>query len=778
MIHQKDGGQVGQTISHYKIIEKLGAGGMGIVYKAEDTKLRRQVALKFLPTELTSDPDAKERFVHEAQAASALNHPNICSIHAIGEYEGRQFIDMEFVEGKTLTALLREKELSLNDVLEMAIQIGEGLNAAHKKGIIHRDIKPDNIMLADDGPVKIMDFGLAKLGGASKLTKTHSTLGTLFYMSPEQVQGLEVDQRTDIFSLGAVLYEMVAGRRPFRGEHEAAVIYSILNESPEPMARYRANVPDALSRVVEKALLKDRDHRYQHVDDMIADIKSIKLILAPGSHQVETKPQIRKRKRLALYGGVIFLLAAALLTVLNLIPKHAVTIDSIAVLPLENLSHDPEQEYFSDGMTEALITELSQISALKKVISRTSVMVYKGARKPLPEIAHELNVSAIVEGSILRAGTKVRVSVQLIDASADKHLWAKNYEREMKDILALQGEVAQAIAREINLTLTPKDETRLRSARQIDPKAHERYLKGRYFWNKRTGKDLQKAAECFSDAICIDSGYALAYSGLADCYNLLPFYGDMRPKEAYPKARAAVLRAISIDSTLAEAATSLAYYLFSYEWNWREAELEFKRAIELNPRYATAHHWYSVFLSSMKRFTEGLQEIQKAQELDPLSLIVNANYGDILFRAHRYDDAILQYRKTLEIDSTFSPAITGLAETYFQKHMYREALAIYPDWMRWLGKIPILVALGRTEEARDILSEVVKESQRTYFRNDAIAVAYLGIGDVENALDFLEKGVQEREPQLPEDLNVNPYWDLLRKNPRFIALLKVIGFEN
>ncbi len=769
---------IGQTISHYKILEKLGEGGMGVVYKAHDTKLDRDVALKFLPSDLSSSSEERSRFIHEAKAASALNHPNICSIHAIGEFEGRQFIDMEFVEGKTLTALLREKELSLNDILDMVIQIGEGLKAAHKKGIIHRDIKPDNIMLADDGPAKIMDFGLAKLGGASKLTKTHSTLGTLFYMSPEQVQGLEVDQRSDIFSLGAVLYEMVAGRRPFRGEHEAAVIYSILNESPEPMVRYKANVPDALGRVVEKALSKDRDHRYQHVDDMIADIKSIKLMLTAGSHQLETQPQIRKRKRLFLYSGVVFLLAAALLTALYLIPKHVPPIDSIAVLPLENLSHDPEQEYFSDGMTEALITELSQISALKKVISRTSVMVYKGVRKPLPQIAHELNVAAIVEGSILRAGTKVRVSVQLIDASADKHLWAKNYEREMKDVLALQGEVAQAIAREINITLTPKDETRLRSARQIDPQAHERYLKGRYFWNKRSGEDLGKAAVCFLEAIRIDSGYALAYSGLADCYNLLPFYGDMRPKDAYPKARVAALRTIAIDSTLAEAATSLAYYLFSYEWNWREAEHEFKRAIELNPLYATAHHWYGIFLCSMKRFNEGLQEIQKAEELDPLSLIINANYGDILYRARRYDDAILQYRKTLEIDSTFGVAIAGLADTYLQKHMYKEALEMFSNWKWWGGKIPILVALGRREEARDILSKIVKESQRTYFRNDVVAVAYLGIGDDEKALDFLEKGAQEREPQLSEDLDVNPYWDPLRKNPRFIALLKLIGFEN
>jgi serine/threonine protein kinase len=453
---------IGQTISHYRILEKLGEGGMGILYKAEDTKLKRIVALKFLPPDITKNIEAKERFMHEAQAASALNHPNICNIHTIEEVEGQQFIDMEFVEGETLkesiviglpanlsAKVLQSRtsagvpqngaqagHLSLEKCLSIAIQIGEGLNAAHKKNIIHRDIKPDNIMITDEGLVKIMDFGLAKLKGTSKLTKTHSTLGTLPYMSPEQVRGEEVDQRTDIFSFGAVLYEMITSHRPFGGEHEAAIIYSLANETPEPLARYKTNVPDELQRIVDKALSKDRGERYQHVDDMISDLRRVQHTISGG-----IPSPIKKSKVQWIVVAIVLILVAV--GIYLFYPKSVPTpmsSKSVAVLPFKNLSDSKEDEYFSDGITDDIIAQLSKISDLK-VISRTSVMQYKGISKNIRDIGKELDVATVLEGSVRRSGNQIRIVAQLIDAHNEGHLWADTYDKEMTQIFAIQSDV-------------------------------------------------------------------------------------------------------------------------------------------------------------------------------------------------------------------------------------------------------------------------------------------------------------------------------------------------
>jgi len=481
---------IGQVISHYKILEKLGEGGMGIVYKAHDTKLDRDVALKFLPTNLTTDPAARERFIHEAKAASALSHPNICGIHAIEEFEQQHFIDMEFLEGKTLGELLKEKELSLKEIVGIVLQIAQGLNAAHKKGIVHRDIKPDNIMVTSERLVKIMDFGLAKLKGSSKLTRTHSTLGTLSYMSPEQACGEEIDQRTDIFSLGAVLYEMVTGRQPFKGEHEAAIMYSVMNETPDPLARYKTDVPDELQRVIDKALAKEREKRYQHVDEMEADLRSVIPTLSSNIKSVTRRSKV-------LWVVAASVIAIAVLSIYFFYPKSGPTSansKTIAVLPFNNMNGNQEDEYFSDGIMEDILTQLSKIADLN-VISRTTMMQYKSTKKSLKEIGKELNAGVVLEGSVRHSGNRIRISSQLIDAEADRHIWAETYDREMKDVFVIQSDVAKQIAAALQARLSPGEKERIEKKQTENTEAYQIYLKGRFYWNKRTAVDMQKAIE-------------------------------------------------------------------------------------------------------------------------------------------------------------------------------------------------------------------------------------------------------------------------------------------
>ena len=773
----------GQTISHYRILEKLGEGGMGVVYKAQDTKLDRIVALKFLPRHLLCDSEAKTRFENEAKAASALNQTNITTIYEINEVEGECFICMEYVEGKSVKELIEEKTLSIEEVLKIAIQIAEGLNAAHKKDIVHRDIKSDNIMLTHEGLVKIMDFGLAKLKGVSKLTKTGSTLGTMQYMSPEQAQGIEVDQRSDIFSFGVVLYEMITGQLPFKGEHEAAVIYSILNETPEPLARYKAGVPGELQRVVDKTLAKNRDERYQHVDEMIADLKSIrrKLETTPTIHE-PGKPKRLKKRSVYVYVSFAFLIIILILIKIFFFTSSREPIDSLAVLPLQNLSGDVNQEYFSDGMTEALITELQKIKSLR-VISRTSVMQYKKVQKLLPQIAKELNVKAVVEGSVSREGDIVRINVQLIQASPEKHLWADNFDRTMKNILALQSEVAQAIAREVKAVVTPEEQRRMESSRSVNPEAYEAYLKGRFYWNKRRGDDLKTAIEYFNQAIEKDPNYALAYAGLASTYVILPEYSGLPPKEIMPKAEAAAKKALEFNATLGEAHAVLALKRW-YEWDWVGAESEFKRTIELNPSYPTTHHWYSNLLRSLGRLDEALAEIKLAQELDPLSLVINMNVGITLSWMRRYDEAIDQFKKTLELDPNFPFTYGNLGALYEVQGKFDEAIPEFQKAITVVGRdaselsdLGHAYALaGKKSEALKILDELFKFSKQGYSVSFEIAFVYYGLGDKNASFEWLEKAYQERNNALV-NMKVDPLWDSLRSDLRFIALLKKMGLE-
>ncbi len=777
----------GKTISHYRIAEQIGKGGMGVVYKAEDIRLKRMVAVKFLPPDLVRDEEAKSRFIHEAQAASGLDHPNICTIYEINETEdGQMYIAMACYEGESLKEKIERGPLPVEKVLEIAIQIAAGLEKAHEKGIVHRDIKPANIFITEDGQVKIIDFGLAKLSGQMRLTKTRTTLGTVAYMSPEQARGEVVDQRTDIWSVGVVMYEMITGQPPFRGEYEQAVIYSIINEEPEPAAGLRMGVPMELERIMNRALAKIRAERYQHVDEILVDLKLITRNLS--SEQNVTKVRYvgerpPNKKHIFLAAAVVIFLVLVLIGFYYLPnPPHA--INSIAVLPLENLSGKAEQEYFVDGMTEALIGELAQISALR-VISRTSVMPYKRKPKPLSEIAQELQVDAVVEGSVLRAGDQVRITVQLVQAAPEKHLWGDSYQNDLTDILSLQNNIARAVAQEIRVKLTPHENAVLAETNRIDPAVYELYLKGRYQWNKFTGEGMLKATGLFEQAIEKNPQYAPAYLGLADTYFMRTFgYAALPPRETMPKAKAAALKALQLDASLAEGHTLLGRINENYEWDWTAAEQEYKIGVEMNPNSPQAHFWYAVFLALQSMFDTALQEINIAKMLDPLSLTISTAVGWIYYWARDYDRAIEQWTKVLDLEPDFALAHYNMGLGYVEKGMYDSAIAEHkkaldlggtdPNWLATLGRAYALA--GKRNEAEDIVSQLIRLSSKKYVSGWMMAIVYLTLEDFDNALNWLEKAYEERDGYLTNLKREYFTWKPLHQNARFQALIKKMNF--
>ncbi|HEY3204735.1 MAG TPA: protein kinase [Thermoanaerobaculia bacterium] len=785
----------GAKLGPYEVLSPLGAGGMGEVYRARDTRLGREVAVKVLPASLSTDPDRLRRFEQEARAAGVLNHPNITAVHDIGTHEGAPYVVQELLEGESLRSVLAGGCLSPRKSIDYAIQVAQGLAAAHEKGIVHRDLKPDNLFVTKDGRVKILDFGLAKLtrqGGQTEeqtgaptqtATQPDVVLGTLGYMPPEQLRGQPTDQRSDIFSFGAILYEMLTGQRAFRGVSTADTISSILREEP-PLSGARANASPALERIVRRCLEKSPEERFQSARDLAFALQEASSASLPLRFVASPPP----RSRSVLWPMSLGL--AALLAVLFAVNVghvrerlfgrgHSGRIHSLAVLPLANLTADSGEDYFVDGMTEALIADLAKIEALR-VISRTSVMRYKGTRKPLPEIARELNVDAVVEGSVLRSGDRVRITAQLIDAPTDRHLWAESYERGMRDVLTLQSEIARAIAGEIRIKITPQERTRLAGSRPLDPEAHDLYLKGRYHWNKKTAEGFQKAREYFEGAIAKEPTYAAAYAGLADTYSGLGYY-VLAPREAMPKARAAALKALELDDTLAEAHASLGNVRHNFDWDWTGAEKSFRRAIELNPGYATAHQWYSLHLGDLGRSEQALVEARRALELDPLSLIVNHNLGLQHCFARQFDQAIAQYEKTLEMDPNFAVTHWALGSAYGAKGMYPEAVAELERLRALTGRTPSVIAYlgnvrarsGERQEALRLLEELETISKQKEVSAE-LAILYAGLGDRDRAFACLEKAYAERSGAVP-GLKVYPEFEPLRSDPRFADLLRRLG---
>jgi TolB-like protein/Tfp pilus assembly protein PilF len=762
---------------------------MGIVYKAEDVKLKRSVALKFLPPHLVNSPELKERFLIEAQAAAALSHPNICVIHEIGESDEHPYIAMEYVEGETVRDRIKTGPLKPEEALAITSQVAAGLSEAHRKGIIHRDIKSANIMVTDKGQAKVMDFGLAKLRGGSSLTRSQTTLGTVAYMSPEQARGGDLDHRTDIWSLGVVLYEMLADELPFRGDHDQAVIYSIIHEEPESLKKARPDMAPELEHIVSQALAKKPTDRYQTMQEFRQDIESV----AEGLKPLRVRPRRAARRILGIKAAYLYAALPAVLALLiglniggsrdRLLGRPAPAI-RLAVLPFDNLSGDPEQEYLSDSLTQEMIAQLGRLHPeTLSVIARTSVMRYKKTNAPIDEIGRELNVDYVLEGSAQREGTRVRITAELIKVQGQSQLWSDSIEREMSGILALQNEVSQKLAGALALKLLPAEQARLASAKPVNPEAYEAYLRGSYLWaNVMTPGDLDTAEKFFDLALAKDPSYAPAYAGRAWVWIVRNQIGFVSPEEARPKAKAAALRAIELDENFAGAHEALALVRGGMDWDWNAAWASWRRSLELNPNVASAQGAYGNFLTTVGHGEEALIHSKRAVELDPFNPLVQCWHAVVLYYLRRYDEAIAAAREALRIQPDFPFATNTLWFILHEKKgMEKESFEAVKDFARVTYTDPrIEEALdkgyahgGYAEAMKRGAEALIARLPETYCQPSDIANFFVMAGEKEKAIEWLEKGFEIHDPILPY-LGL-PCFDGVRSDHRFQNILRRVG---
>lgn len=780
---------LGRTISHYRIIEMVGAGGMGVVYRAHDEHLDRDVALKFLPPGALGDEDARKRFRTEALILAKLNHPNIATIHEFVTQDGTEFLVMEYLSGKSLAQERAGEPWPEKQLVVLSSQIAQALQEAHERGVIHRDLKPGNVMITPKGLAKVLDFGLA--GHCRPVSETTTVdgreprfvAGTEPYMAPEQLLGDSMDARTDVYGLGALMYQLATGQRPFRDEISARLTDAILHQPPASVRSLNPASSPELERIVMKCLEKEPENRYQSAKELDVDLRRMQMPSSSGTIAGKAPRRFsNRRKTAALIACAAILVAAIWMGVRHYIrtavSTEPVQIQAVAVLPLENLSGDPEQDYFAEGMTEELITQLAQIGALR-VISRTSVVPYQGSRKPLSEIAKELGVDAVVEGSVMRSGDRVRINAKLIQASTDKSLWAKGYDRDLTDVLGLQAEVARDIAQEIRIELTPQEQVRLTKSARVSPDAHDAYLKGRYHWNKGTEEQYRQAQKYFLQAIEIDPDYAAGYAGLADYYWATD---EMAPLTAMPKAKEYALKALAIDDTLSEAHSTLGDVKFYADWDWPGAEKEYKRSIDLNPSNAEAHRMYSVFLSAMGRDNDAMVEMRIAQYLDPVSIFTSSSAGWTFYFARQFDRAIEQCQKTLELEPNNIGAHSCIGYAYREKKEYAKSVMeckkaadlANNDPLRMFGLALAYALAGKKDEARQLLTDLQAKSKFQYVPPYFLATIYVGLGQKDEAFAALERGVAERDGYLTW-LKVEPALDPLRSDPRFADLLRRVG---